>query len=150
MKVLRAAPLTCVLIGLIAAPAAAAPAPTAPAIVASFVEAFNKHDLNAVMALVADQFVEVFPDGNIIPGKDAARTSIASVFAGAPHVTMIVDHLVGDEATAAGQVSIVNQPPKGLPPAAQYAYFFSVVDGKILAIAIYVRNEQAQKAAGAK
>lgn len=130
--------------------AAAAPPGAAAAIVQSYVEAFNKHDLNAAMALVADNFIEVFPDGNIVAGKDQQRSAVASVFAGSPHVTMVMDHLIGDDFTAAAQVSIAPSPPKGTPEAAQYAYFFSVVDGKILAVAVYGRSGQAQKAAGAK
>ncbi len=65
-------------------------------------------------------------------------------------MTMIMDHLVGDDMTAAAQVGIASEPPKGEPPAAQYAYFFSVFNGKILAIAVYARSAQAQKEAGAK
>ncbi|MDQ6780594.1 MAG: nuclear transport factor 2 family protein [Candidatus Eremiobacteraeota bacterium] len=141
-----------VVIGLAASHAAApARAPgSAPAVVQSYVVAFNKHDLNAAMALVADDFVEVFADGNIVAGKEQQRGAVASVFAGSPHVTMIMDHLVGDDFTAAAQMSISAAPPQGPPPAAQYAYFFSVANGKILAIAVYGRSAQAQKAAGAK
>lgn len=131
-----------------AAPATAAGSATS--VVLSYVDAFNKHDLNAAMALVADNFVEVFADGNIVAGKEPQRGAVASVFAGSPHVTMIMDHLVGDEFTAAAQMSISAAPPQGPPPAAQYAYFFSVANGKILAIAVYGRSAQAQKAAGAK
>ncbi len=138
---------------LVAAPAGAAgggPSGAATAVVANFIEAFNKHNLNAAMALVADNFVEVFPDGNVIAGKADLQSHVASVFAASPHVTMIVDHLIGDDYTAAAQVSIAPDAPKGAPQAAQYAYFFSVVDGKLLAIAVYTRSDQAQKAAGAK
>ncbi|HLW37834.1 MAG TPA: nuclear transport factor 2 family protein [Candidatus Eremiobacteraceae bacterium] len=164
MKALRVAPLLarrrivgflacalcCALLPAGRAPALAAPPGAAALVVQNYVDAFNKHDLNAAMALVADDFVEVFPDGNIVAGKDQQRSAVASVFAGSPHVTMIMDHLVGDDFTAAAQVSIAPSPPKGPPEAAQYAYFFSVVNGKILAVAVYGRSSQAQKAAGAK
>ncbi len=130
--------------------AAAAPLGAAAAVVQSYLEAFNKHDLNAAMALIADDFVEVYPDGNVVAGKEQQRSAVASVFAGSPHVTMVMDHLVGDDFTAAAQVSISPAPPKGAPDAAQYAYFFSVVNGKILGVAIYTRSSQAQKAASAK
>src|SRR5579864_1535407 len=101
-------------------PASAAPISGAAAVVQTFVDAYNKHDLNGSMALIADNFVEVFPDGNVVVGKDDLHSHLASVFAGSPHVTMIVDHLVGDDYTAAAQVSIATAPPKGQPPAAQY------------------------------
>lgn len=159
MKRLRAVPLLsafalsglCLGIALLSGKApASADFTGAPAVVADFATAFNKHDLNKAMSFVDDQFVEVFPDGNIVGGKDDEHARLATIFAGSPHVTMVLDHLIGDQSTAAAQVGMYNEPPKGEPPAAQYAYFFSVIDGKIRAIAVYTRNEQAQKEAGAK
>jgi hypothetical protein len=162
MKVVRGAPLTGAIIGLVAlicgslaglrTPRAAIadtlPTAAAPAAVASYIQAFNKHDLKAIAPLLGDNFVEIFPDGNYIGGKNAAMTALTSVFTGSPHVTMIVDHLVGDDATAAAQIGMQNQPPKGAAPAAQYAYFFSVQNGQIVGIAVYERGAQAQKEVG--
>lgn len=162
MKAVRGAPLTWAVIGLVAtgcgcvvwlnatsaARADSAPVGVAASVVAEYVQAYNKHDLKAIAPLIGDNFVEIFPDGNYVGGKDAAMSTLTAVFAGSPHVTMIVDHLVGDDATAAAQVGMQDQPPKGPAPAAQYAYFFSVQNGQIIAIAVYERGAQAQKEVG--
>ena len=132
-----------------APPAGAHPSPSADplgrALVARFVDAFNRHDLNATGALVAENFREVFPDGQTIIGRAAFRDRIAFEIVAEPNVTIVLQHLVGDDRSAAAELTFVPS-PKVHPVAPQYVYIFAVDGGLITSIAVYSRAAEAQKA----
>jgi len=128
-------------------PVRGAPAdPAAVAVVQAFVDAFNRHDLEAAMALVGDPFREVFPDGNTVLGKQALRDHISIQFTADPRVTIDVRRLVGDASTAAGELSFVPD-PRARTPAPEYAYIFEIAQGRIVGISVYTRSQEAQRAA---
>ncbi|MGB8385029.1 MAG: nuclear transport factor 2 family protein [Dermatophilaceae bacterium] len=65
-------------------------------VVARFNDAFDRQDLDAVMALVTDDCVfedTTPPDGGRHVGKDAVRRAWEQLFAGSPHA-----HFAGEEA----------------------------------------------------
>lgn len=128
------------------APAAGSLQPSAAGVVAKFVGAFNRHDLDGTMTLIADGFREVFPDGNTVIGKIALRDHIALEFAAEPKVTIVVARLVGDDRSAAAELTFVPD-PRMHPLAPQYAYVFTVTQGVITNITVYSRSAEAQEAA---
>jgi|GEM_PF-3488306 len=140
------------LAALVAALAIAAPhaAPADPAgaaaVVKAFVDAFNRHDLDASLAFFGDPFREVFPDGNTVLGKQALRDHIALQFAADPRMRIDMQDLVGNNDTAAAELSFLPD-ARAKAPAPEYAYVFTLAQGRIVAIAVYTRSQEAQKAA---
>jgi ketosteroid isomerase-like protein len=118
--------------------------PAAVSLVHKFVDAFNRHDANAAASCVADNFRQIFPDGNAVVGKTALRDRIAFEFAAEPTVTIVIDHLVGDATTAAAELTYVPG-PRVRPLAAQYVYVFAITGGQIATITVYSRSAEAQK-----
>ena len=62
-----------------------------PALLKAFLDAFNRHDLDAIMEFFADDCVfymprGVEPRGNQFAGKPAVRAGLATRFAGIPNV----------------------------------------------------------------
>ncbi len=67
-----------------------APHPT-PALLKAFLDAFNRHDLDAILEFFADDCVFYMPRGAgprgaRFSGKDAVRAGLATRFAGIPNV----------------------------------------------------------------
>lgn len=80
--------------------------PTTLTIISQFGDAFNRHDLDAVMALMTDDcvFENTFPapDGARFEGQNQVRAYFAEFFAASPHATF-----EWEEVTACDEQAIV-------------------------------------------
>jgi len=129
-----------------AANADAVSSAAAPALVEKFVAALNRHDLDGALSVVADNFREVFSDGNTITSRMSLRDHLALEFFTAPRVTFVLQDLVGNDTVADAQVSILPDPRvRAIAP--EYSYVFRVASGKITQIEVFDRSVDAQRAA---
>jgi uncharacterized protein (TIGR02246 family) len=71
------------------------------ALIARYFDAFNRHDLEAVMACFDTEAVIVAAHGRRIEGADAIRNYYASTFAVFHDATCTIRSLVGEGGTAA-------------------------------------------------
>ena len=66
-------------------------------IVERFNDAFNRHDMDAIMALISDDCVfdttNPAPDGERFEGKDSVRQAWEHLFSGSPDATFLTEEI---------------------------------------------------------
>ncbi len=102
----------------------------------SFVDAFNKHDAQAVAALWTEQGEYVDDTGRTIAGRDAIEKDYAAFFAENPDVKIQISVdslrvLSGEVAIEEGR-AVAEPAPPGAPGVSKYTAVHAKVDGKWL------------------
>jgi ketosteroid isomerase-like protein len=104
-----------------------------------FNEAFNRHDVDAVMALMTDDVVfentSPQPDGERFAGQDAVRAFWENFFAGSPQA-----HFDAEEITAAGDRCTVRWRYSWGDGHIRGVDLFRVRDGKVAEKLSYVKG----------
>lgn len=104
-----------------------------------FNDAFNRHDVDAVMALMTDDVVfentSPQPDGERFAGQDAVRAFWENFFAGSPQAHFDAEEIIaaGDRCTVRWRYSWGNGHIRGID-------LFRVRDGKVAEKLSYVKG----------
>ena len=116
---------------------------TATAVVEQFNDAFNRHDVNAIMALMTDDCVfentRPAPDGPRIIGQTGVRTFWTEFFQRSPHARFETEELVeaGDRCVVRWMYHWVRD---GVPGHVRGVDLFRVRDGKVAEKLSYVKG----------
>ncbi|HZM60080.1 MAG TPA: nuclear transport factor 2 family protein [Vicinamibacterales bacterium] len=116
---------------------------TATAVVEQFNDAFNRHDVNAIMALMTEDCVfentRPAPDGTRIVGQTAVRTFWTEFFQRSPHARFETEELVeaGDRCVVRWMYHWVRD---GVPGHVRGVDLFRVRDGKVAEKLSYVKG----------
>ena len=116
---------------------------TAKAVVEQFNDAFNLHDVNAIMALMTDDCVfentRPAPDGTRIIGQTGVRTFWTEFFQRSPHARFETEELVeaGDRCVVRWMYHWVRD---GVPGHVRGVDLFRVRDGKVAEKLSYVKG----------
>jgi uncharacterized protein (TIGR02246 family) len=115
----------------------------ARAVVEAFNEAFNRHDVDAIMALMTDDCVfentRPAPDGTRVAGQDAVRSFWTQFFARSPQARFDTEEIFesGDRCVVRWMYQWVRD---GTPGHVRGVDLFRVRDGKVAEKLSYVKG----------
>lgn len=114
------------------------PGQVTPALVRAFLDAFNRHDLDAILEFFADDCVVFMPRGegprgDRYEGKAEVRAGLAKRFEGLPDVHYGDDrHWVCGEDFAVSEWTLTGTPPSGARIEVRGCDLLELSDGKII------------------
>jgi steroid delta-isomerase-like uncharacterized protein len=114
------------------------------AIIAAFNEAFNRHDVDDVMALMTDDVIfentSPFPDGERYEGQAAVRAFWQQMFDSTPDAHFEAEDIygAGDRCTVRWRYSFTSS--NGVPGHVRGVDVFRVRDGKVAEKLCYVKG----------
>ena len=113
-------------------------------VIEQFNDAFNRHDVDAVMTLMTDDVIfentSPFPDGKRLTGQSNVRAFWASLFASTPDAHFAAEDLfaVDDRCTVRWRYSFTSS--DGTPGHVRGVDVFKVRDGKVSEKFAYVKG----------
>jgi len=111
-----------------------------------YFDAFNRHDIEAVMACFHERAAIVDPEGKRLEGRDEVRRSYESAFALMPDCRCDLKMATGNEGHAVAESFFHGTRPRfGKVIEAMGAEVMEIVDGKIIEIRDYHRPIRANE-----
>jgi len=105
-------------------------------LIEAYFDAFNRHDLDGVVACLHDHVVLVSPNGDAVHGRDAANRRYASEFAAMPDAHCDLRLVVGRAGRGVAE-SAFSATIDGRPVRAVGAEVIEIADGLIIEIRDY-------------
>jgi steroid delta-isomerase-like uncharacterized protein len=121
------------------------------AVVTAFFDAFGRHDVEAIIALLSDDIVEDLPGVGPLEGIESERAFLTGLFAAFPDMVVEVTRVMAASRIVAVEWvrrgSFTGQPFQGLPASgkafvSRAAGFFEVDDGRISRITVHTDTGQ--------
>jgi ketosteroid isomerase-like protein len=114
------------------------------AVINAFNEAFNRHDVDAVMALMTDDVIfentGPAPDGSIFVGQDAVRAVWNDLFSGSPNARFDAEEVVAMNDRCVVRWRYTWSPSESPPGHVRGVDVFRVRDGKVAEKLAYVKG----------